>query len=552
MTIEITFPSGKKNSYAHGVQAEQIIDDPEFEALRPEIVAVRLNNEITSLSYPVSVNSTIEPVLLSSPAGAVLYRKTLCFLLTVAARSLFPDKRLVIGHALGEGYYYQFDGSGEVSKKEIGLLRDRMNELIGANDRIQHSMLSYVEAVRYFQHANMPHTALFLKYHNMTKVPIHQCGKYIDLMHGPLLSYTGKLHAFELRPYPPGFLLRYPLQGDVNKIAPFKDNPLLFSIYQEYKSWGKILGMSCLGRLNQLIVEGNAKEFIQVAEALQDKKIARIADQICSKRDITRLVLIAGPSSSGKTTFTKKLTIQLRVLGRNPITVSMDDYFLPRIETPVDSHGEPDLEALEAIDVDLLNSHFLRLFEGNEIQIPRFDFKTGTRREHGQPLRLSPRSILILEGIHGLNNRLTPQIDRELKFKIYISALTQLNLDDHTRIRATDNRLIRRIVRDYQFRGNCALDTLKMWPAVRSGENKNIFPFQDSADAAFNSSLDYELSVLKVYAEPLLRTIKPTVIEYSEAKRLLSFLEGVLPLTPSIVPPQSILREFIGESEFEY
>jgi len=310
--------------------------------------------------------------------------------------------------------------------------------------------------------------------------------------------------------------------------------------------------MNCVGLLNQHIHDGNIQEFIQVAEALHDKKIASISDRICEKRDTVRLVLIAGPSSSGKTTFTKKLAIQLRVHGRNPIAVSLDDYFLPRDNSPLAEDGTPNLEALEAINIALLNDHLLRLFDNNEVEMPRYDFITGRPRQKGVKLRLPERAILILEGIHGLNDTLTAQIPREQKFKIYVSALTQLNLDNHNRVRTTDNRLIRRIVRDHKYRGHSALETLEMWPSVHRGENRYIFPFQNSADAAFNSALDYELAVLKTYAEPLLRTIKPDVPEYSEARRLLLFLYNFLPIQPHLVPSQSILREFIGESEFDY
>ena len=552
MDIEIAFPSGRKTSYRSGIETGQIIRESDLSTNNHEIVAARLNNEIVSLSYPVTVSSAISPILLASKEGMTLYRRTLCFLLIIAAKAVFPERRLVIGHALGEGYYYHFDEFEKISSADISALTDKIGELARARMPIRHDVISYTEALSHFEQANQPHTALFINYQNKTKIPIHRCGQFIDLMHGPLLSNTALLNTFELKNYPPGFLLRFPRKGNANRIAPFKDDPVLFAIYREYKSWGKILNMNCLGRLNQLIVQGNIREFIQVAEALHDKKISYIADKLCSDKNAVRLVLIAGPSSSGKTTFSKKLVIQLRVLGRNPVAISLDDYFLPHAETPLDSDGRLNFETIEAIDVGLLNSQLLRLFSGEEVGIPRFDFKKGKRKQKSHRLRLPPRAVVILEGIHGLDDRLTPQIARQNKFKVYVSALTQLNLDDHNRISTTDNRLIRRMVRDSQFRGHSAIETLKMWPSVRDGENKNIFPFQNSADAAFNSSLDYELSVLKVLAEPLLRTIKPTVREYSEAKRLLSFLEDFLPLSPSFVPGQSILREFVGESEFDY
>jgi uridine kinase len=552
MDVEIELPSGKKKKYGYATKTKDIVKDINHDNLSGLIVAVRLNNEIVSLSYPVTVNGRMEPVTLDSEDGTTLYKRTLCFLLAIAARQLFPDRRLVIGHSLGAGYYYYFDGYKKIASKDLVELTDKITQIVRANHFIQHVVVSYEEAVRHFENNNQPDTALFLKYQNKSKVLMYRCGKYLDLAHGPLLSRTGLLKTFEIHNYPPGFLLRFPGRGGDTTIPRLRKNPVLFSIYQEYKSWGKILNMNCVGHLNRLIMEGNVREFVQVAEALHDKKIANIADKICERRNIIRLVFIAGPSSSGKTTFSKKLAIQLRVLGRNPVTISLDNYFLPKTKTPLDMDGNPDFERLEAIDVPLLNSDLRRLLENQEVEIPVYNFLTGERKEKGTPLGLPSRSVLILEGIHGLNDRLTPDVIREQKFKIYVSALTQLNLDDHNRISTTDNRLIRRIVRDYQFRGHSAFDTLRMWSSVRRGEDRYIFPFQNTVDIAFNSALDYELSVLKSYAEPLLRTVKPDVREYAEAARLLSFLESFLPIKPTLVPPLSILREFIGESEFTY
>jgi uridine kinase len=392
---------------------------------------------------------------------------------------------------------------------------------------------------------------LLLKYQTHSKIPVYECGNFIDLAHGPLLARSGLLKNFEIMNYQPGFLLRYPKFGGTEKVPEFRENPVLFSIYKEYKNWGKILNMNCIGLLNQLIDETQHKEFILISEALHDKKIASIADDICRNRDKIKLVLIAGPSSSGKTTFAKKLAIQLRVLGRNPVTISIDDYFLSKEKTPLDEYGKPNYEALDAIDLDLLNEQLVHLFAGETVFTPVYNFAKSERESQGKPLKLPPRPILILEGIHGLNDKLISRIERDKKFKIYISALTQLNLDDHNRISTTDNRLLRRMVRDYKFRGHSALKTLKMWPDVRKGEDTYIFPFQNTADAAFNSALDYELAVLKLYAEPLLRTVTPEYPEYAEAARLLSFLNNILPIPPTWVPQQSILREFIGESIFE-
>ena len=346
--------------------------------------------------------------------------------------------------------------------------------------------------------------------------------------------------------------MRYPSVRVRDSIQPFTEQPVVFSIFQEYKRWGKILGVSNAGQLNSLIERGEIRDFVQVAEALHDRKISEIASGISDRRDTVPLVLIAGPSSSGKTTFTKKLSTQLRVLGFNPLAVSVDNYFLPREQTPKDENGEYDFESIGALDVELLNDHLCSLLEGKEVEVPDFDFKKGMSRLSGRKLQMERRNILIIEGIHGLNRQLTSRVQPETKFPIYISALTQLNIDDHNRIPTTDVRLLRRMVRDHQFRGYSALDTLSRWPSVRRGELKHLFPHENNAQVAFNSSLDYELSVIKGYAEPLLRTIKPFHDVYGEAVRLTRFLENFALVPAKHVPSYSILREFIGDSGFTY
>jgi uridine kinase len=336
-------------------------------------------------------------------------------------------------------------------------------------------------------------------------------------------------------------------------IEPFEDSPKIFCVYNEYKKWGRIVGVHAVGHLNRLISEGKARDYIRITEAFQEKKLGEIAEQIYEKKESVKAVLIAGPSSSGKTTTAKRLSVALKVLGIEPIAISLDDYYVGTDKTPLDEKGEPDYECLEALDIPFLNEQLLSLFAGAEVTLPEFDFRSGRRRETGsRKIKLERRTMLIIEGIHGLNDALTPQINRETKFKLYVSALTQLNLDDHNRIPTSDNRLLRRMVRDSQFRGVGAVRTFQMWPNVQKGEKKHIFPFQNSADAAFNSALDYELAVLKFYAEPLLRSVKPGMKEFAEAVRLLAFLENFAPIPSQYVPSQSILREFIGGSEFKY
>ncbi len=543
--VTVTLPSGKRESVPYGTRVGELFSSP-------GIVGALVNNESTSLSYKIEVNSEIVPILLESDDGVRMYRNSLCFLLYMAAHELFPDRSLVIGHSLGNGYFYYFDGAAEEDENDLRKLENRMYELVEEKHPIQRKVISYTDALAYFKNAKQPDTLLLLEQQNKNKVPVYTIGNFMDLAHNPLVPNTSVLNEFEIKKYFQGFLLRYPPHENPKKLTPFKDSPILYSVYQEYKAWGKILGIHSVGRLNKIIYNREIGEFIQVAETLHNKKIARIADQILEKRGKVKIVLIAGPSSSGKTTFTKKLAVQLRVVGFNPVVINMDNYFVPRHLNPVDENGNLDFEILEAIDVPLLNAHLLTLFDGGIAEIPEFDFKTGNRGAGGTKLRLDSRALILMEGIHGLNEGLTPDVSAEKKYKIYVSALTQLNLDDHNRISTTDNRLLRRMVRDHQFRGYSAGETLERWPSVRRGEKRNIFPYQDNADTAFNSALDYELSVLKIFAEPLLKTIKPQDPYYKEAERLLFFLDNFNPLQTTAVPRYSILREFIGESGFKY
>ena len=427
-----------------------------------------------------------------------------------------------------------------------------MEELIQLDLPIQRRVISYAEALDYFERRNQNDTFILVRQRNENKIPVYECDGFMDLSYGPLAPSTGMLTAFHILPYTNGFLLQYPPSSSPDTIVQFEDSPVLFSIYQEYKAWGKILGVNSVGKLNELIESGDSSQFIRVAEALHNKKIAEIADKIHERKGDVKVILIAGPSSSGKTTFTKKLSVQLQVLGFNPVIIALDDYFVSRHLNPVDKDGNLDFETIKAIDVTLLNRNLIDLFNSKEVEIPNFDFKTGNRKPAGHVLRMGDRSILVIEGIHGLNEELTPLIDKDKKYKIYVSALTQLNLDDHNRISTTDNRLLRRMVRDSKFRGYSALETLQRWPSVRRGENQNIFPFQNNADSAFNSALDYELAVLKLYAEPLLKSVKPHHELFGEAKRLLTFLHNFIHVTEKQVPPDSILREFIGDSTFKY
>ena len=523
-----------------------------FGTLPAPLAAVKVNNEILPLSAPLEINARLEPVLMDSSEGAAIYRHSLAFLLAVAARELFPLKGLNVGHSLGYGYYYTFL-EGRLESAEIETLQRRMRELVKENLPISRCWMAYAEAMEIFTKNRQDDTALLLEGRSESKVMVNECGDFIDMYLFPLVNRTGLLDTFELMPYQDGFLLRFPASGAGKRLEPFEDSPKIFAVYDEYKKWGRIVGVHSVGRLNRIAADDSIRDYIRIAEAFHEKKYAEIADQIFAHKDSVRTVLIAGPSSSGKTTSAKRLSIALKVLGIQPIAIGLDNYYLGPEKTPKDENGDPDFERLEALDVPYLNEQILTLLSGGEITLPVYDFKLGRRREEGgKKLRLERRSVLIIEGIHGLNNALTPDIARETKFKVYVSALTQLNLDDHNRIPTSDNRLLRRMVRDFQFRGAGALRTLQMWPSVQRGERNYIFPFQNSADATFNSALDYELAVLKFYAEPLLRSVKPHLKEYSEAVRLLSFLSNFAPIPPQHVPGTSILREFIGDSEFKY
>jgi uridine kinase len=554
-TIDLRFASDPDTvvPYPYGTRPDSLIKN--LGLAEDEIAAVKVNGEILSLSEELKINAVLEAVALSSPEGVMIYRRSLAFLLAMAAKQIFPQEELRVGHSLGNGYYYTFRSeSPEMASGAVGKLKGAMLALAADDLPITTKLMSYGEALELFRSRCQEDTALLLEQRNENVLRINECGSFADLYVEPLVNRTGLLLVFDLRPYENGFLLRFPAIGRGKIIDPFEDSPLIFSVYKEYKKWGRIVNVRSVGKLNHLISQGKIRDYIRIAEAFQARKLAEIAEKIYGQKEKVKAVFIAGPSSSGKTTTAKKLSIELMVMGIKPIAISLDDYFLGNEDLPLDETGKPDFEALEALDIPFLNTQLLELFEGKEVKLPVFDFKIGKRKEgEGRSIHMEERrTMLIIEGIHGLNDALTPQVETSLKFKLYVSALTQLNFDDHNRIPTSDNRLLRRLVRDHQFRGKDAYWTINQWTSVQGGERKHIFPFQDSADAAFNSALDYELPVLKFYAESLLRAVKPGRREYGEAARLLSFLENFTPIPSQYVPSQSILREFIGESEFKY
>jgi uridine kinase len=454
--------------------------------------------------------------------------------------------------AIGTGFYHFFVDNGTVSARQMTALNEKLKDLVVRDIPINEEKWPWEKAVKYFRESGQLDTLALLENINEPFIPLNECAGFRDLKVAPLVGSTGSLRLWELIPYHRGMLLRYPHKDSPGTISPFEDSPVLYKIADEYEERGKVLGVGSVGALNKLNNSGKMQDYIMVAEALQNKKLSAIADQIATHSDKLRVVLIAGPSSSGKTTTSKRLAVQLKVLGFEPFPITLDNYFVDRARTPLDSEGKPDFESLDALDVDYLNQHLLALFSGEEVELPLYDFKSGTRKQSGIKIKYSGREIFILEGIHGLNDKLTPKISREQKFKIYVSALTQLNLDDHNRVSTTDYRLLRRMVRDYNFRAHSANDTLAMWESVQRGERNYIFPFQNSADVAFNSALDYELGVLKVFADPLLKNVKPNTAEYTEARRIQAFIDNFTPIPAQYVPKDSILREFIGESGFHY
>ena len=516
-----------------------------------KIMAVKVNNEVQPLDTVVDINAYLEPVYGNTKEGAAIYRRSLCFLLAAAAHKLFPDSRLLVGHSLGYGYYYTIDKDSPLTPENIARLKEEMLSIVKDDRLIEPDFISYEDACTLLETLRLVESRKQLNYRATAKIKINRLDDFADIYFGPLVSSTSELNVFDLMPYHEGFLLRFPKHSEPDRLPDFVDEPKLFEIYSKYKKWGKRLGVTSAGSLNQLIHDRKVNEFIDITETLQVKCIADIADQIRNRKSV-RVVLIAGPSSSGKTTTSKKLALQLQALGYTPKVISLDSYYKNRVDTPKDENGDYDYECLESLDVELINQNLLDLFAGKTIDMPYYNFHEGVRTYRGETMNLGPNDILIMEGIHGLNDKLTHLVPPEYKFKIYLSALTQLNLDDHNRIATSDNRLIRRIVRDSQFRGKSAAGTIAMWDSVQRGEQLHIFPFQNNADAMLNTALDYELSVLKVYAAPLLRCVTPMEKEYSEAQRLLTFLENFSTIPATAVPSQSIIREFIGGSAFRY
>lgn len=514
------------------------------------IIAAKVDNDIRELSYELRRDCSVRFIDLTEEDGMRIYRRSLYFILMKAANDLFPERRVIISNAVNKGLFCELRGDKKLDPAEVEKLEERMREIVSQTLPFKKREIPLCEAEALFESSGRMDRYHAIEHRNKKLVSIYNCDGMDDYFYGYMAPDTGYIKVFGLRYYKDGMIIQFPDKSAPKELPQYIEQEKLFNIFLEFEKWGSILEVENVGALNDLVKAGKATEIIRISEALHEKKLASIADMISVSNNRKRIILISGPSSSGKTTFAQRLSIQLRVNGLKPVTISLDDYFVNREETPRDEDGDYDYEALEAIDVKYFNKQLKELIEGREVELPIFNFTTGSREPVGRKLRISEDNVLVIEGIHGLNEKLTSEIPKDSKFKIYVSALTSMNIDDHNRIPTTDNRIIRRIVRDHQFRGSSALSTIKRWPSVRRGEEKNIFPFQESADVMFNSAMMYELSVLKTYAEPLLAMIDNRSEEYSEARRLIEFLSYFLPIDIKDVPANSIIREFIGGSCF--
>lgn len=521
---------------------------------RYPILAAYVNNNLKELHYCIFEPVSVRFIDISHFEGMRVYQRTLFFTLSKAVRDVCPGKTLRIKHSVSKGFYAEIEGIEDVTQELIEKLKARMDELIAQDIPIVHDRVLTSEAEQIYEDMGYTDKLALLRSRPRLYSTLYHLGDISGYMFGALAVSTGALTLYDLRKYYNGIYIAVPMRTDPTRLENVVPQNKMFEIFSEYSAWVKVMGVSNIGSLNSKVIEGNSSELIKIAEAFHEKKLASIADQVLYENTArgARLVLIAGPSSSGKTTFAKRLGIQMRILGLQPVLISLDDYFVERDKTPLDENGEYDYESLHALDLVTFNDNLTTLFNGGSADIPRYDFITGKREFHENPLKLDDNSVLVIEGIHGLNPELTKDIDDRYIFKIYISALTSITLDDLSRIPTTDNRLLRRIVRDYSTRGSDAMSTLKRWQSVRKGEDKHIFPFQENADVMFNSSLFYEISVLRRFAEPMLYEVPDTVPEYGEARRLLKFLKNFIPIKPDEIPLTSLLREFIGGSSFKY
>jgi uridine kinase len=544
--------TGTKRTYPIGVTLMDIKDDFDIKLKNP-IIGALVNNRVKELSFVIVKNKKVEFIDYSHPDGVRMYVRSLIFVLYASVKEVFPQVKLKMMHGISRGYYCELSGLGRpVGESDIISIKSEMEQLVLRNIPFEKIGLPNEEAVEICRNQNLLYKAKLFQQQGDLFTYMYFMGEKANYFFGDQVPSTGYLKVFDLVPYYDGMLLRIPKPDNFNEVQPYSRHDKLFGIFQEHKDWAEILDVPNVANLNEFTMHGQSGDIIKISEALQEKKIAEIANMIRDRNDEVKMVLIAGPSASGKTTFSKRLMVQLAVNGLKTTMISLDDYFVDREKTPLDENGELDFEDIKAIDVEYFNQQLLQLFNGETIELPKFSFSLGQRIPSGKNLQLAPGNILIVEGIHGMNPNLIPHIHAENTFKIFLSALTQISIDDHNHISTTDNRMIRRMIRDSRYRKYTAADTIRRWPSVRIGEDKNIFPYQENADVMFNSAMVYELAVLKKYADLLLQTVTESMPEFSESNRLLKFLSYFKAIDDLEIPPTSVIREFLGGSSFIY
>lgn len=545
--VEIHLPDGKVLSGPRGTAVGEFLKaTPEWK--ESPIVGAVVNSELRELRYPIEIESTVKPVAMEDSDGARIYRRSVTFLMQAAFEELFPEAELTVDHSVASGgYYCQITNRAPLNVDELARLENRMNEIVDLDLPLERREVPLQEAVAFFQERGYTDKVRLLKYRQRDTLVLYKVLDHQDYHHGYMVPSTGFLQWFSLSLLGDGFVLQYPRRHSPTRLLEMPAYPQLLNTFRQYGQWLARLEIDSVGALNDAIGAGRTREIVLVSEALHERQIAEIAEKIVDRAKEARIVLVAGPSSSGKTTFSKRLAVQLLAQGISPYPIEMDNYFVDRDDTPKDENGQFDFEALHALNTNRLASDLSRLIAGEEVQLPHYNFKTG-QSEVGECVKVGRDQLIILEGIHGLNPNLLPAISPQQTFRVYVSCLTQLNLDRYNRVSTTDTRMIRRIVRDARERGYSALQTISRWESVRRGEKRHIFPYQENADAMFNSALVIELSALKPMIEPLLRQVPYGRPEYIEAKRLLSFLQWFLPIDTELIPDNSILREFLGGS----
>jgi uridine kinase len=544
--------SGESREFPLGTTLAEIVQTMPV-ACKGPILGAYVNNRVKPLDYEIVKPRQIDFFDYSCQDGQRMYIRTLSFVLYSAVRNLWPEASLKIDHAISKGYYCEIEGMGRAfTDEDLWSVQDEMQSIIDQDIPVERKTVLAETAIKLYEKQGLHSKAELFREYGRLYAPIFLLNGHANFFYGHILTSTGCINNFGIERYYDGLLLRFPIPGDMEELEPAVGQDKLFGIFREHKNWAEILGIKDISHLNKITRSRRYGDIIKISEALHEKKIVEIASKISEKQDGANIILIAGPSSSGKTTFSRRLGIQLAVNGLHTIEISVDDFFKDREHTPLDENGDYDFESLDAIDIPFFNEFLLKLMAGEEVEVPRFDFHLGERELSGKKIKMQKDNILIIEGIHGLNPALTPRIDSKKTFRIFVSALTQISIDEHTYIPTTDNRLLRRIVRDSKYRGYDARTTIQRWPSVRRGEEKHIFTFQENADIMFNSALIYELAVLKKYADPLLKQVKENAPEYSESVRLLIFNSYFDAIPEEEIPPTSVLREFLGGSSFNY